>query len=133
VRESTDRPAGKKAVRAWLITIELVDREFFLDGELYGVRRDTQISLISSRAWWRADRAIPKLMLHLGTASALRTSAFRRSTMGFGMFAARPCGQEITSKPGETVSSMVGTSGKSGQRVLPVTARARTRPTSRGC
>ncbi len=35
---------------------------------------------------------------------------------------------EITSKPGATVSAMVGTSGKSGQRVLPVTASARNSP-----
>src|SRR4051812_5928939 len=35
---------------------------------------------------------------------------------------------EITSKPGATVSATVGTSGKSGQRVLPVTANARNSP-----
>ena len=72
---------------------------------------------------------LSSLFFTSGTETARRTSALSLSTIGLGSFAgpASPV-HEMTSNPGMASSATVGTSRKSRQRVLPVTASARNSP-----
>ena len=124
------RASWRSAANTTAVARLLIDR-FASTASFFQVSywRDTS-AFISSGVVARGSPPIASSLLFTsGTASALRSSALSRSTIGFGRFGgpAMPV-QEITSKPGMVASSTVGTSGKSRQRVLPVTASARNSP-----
>ncbi len=66
-----------------------------------------------------------------GVANTMAVSCWMRSTMGAGVFAGmnQPC-QLVEAKPATAASAIVGTSGTVGERLTPVIARARMRPSS---